>query len=51
MVKALIFAVLKISGGKFFYKSLWGNKKLKKFNIIFGRVKKVCIFALPNKKG
>jgi hypothetical protein len=27
------------------------HKKLKIINIIFGRIKEVSIFALPNKKG
>ncbi len=28
-----------------------GQKKLKKSTVIFGRIKKVCIFALPKEKG
>jgi hypothetical protein len=40
-----------IRGEVLLQKPFTAFKKLRKVNIIFGRVKKICIFALPNKKG
>jgi hypothetical protein len=53
-VKPLIFALpaRKNTAGKaHLHKPLLAEKKLKKSTDIFGRIEKVCIFALPIKKG